>query len=493
MPIVEVPSPGYTKRGKTWVKTMTGVDRTITDGYAFQGEFLQEGELAELATGTWLLSYYRDVNGSGRVTDVTITLSQVAEDGIAQVKTWDATAHPRSWALLVRDEIADLLRGKDTTTAPDEPATTGNPEPADRPAPQVALRSAGKTHPRVTIDPTASVDNPGLIGFVTVIGPRSRITGYTRIWGAASGLPTQIGADVLIEGSTSRLNETVISYGARIGDGAIIRRGASVGSAAIIGPGAVIGADASVDQHTVIPAGLVVPDGVWVTGALTPHIRHQREQRRWLYPEQDPHPIVTVADLLADDGHDLDLPRQVSEVCGGIYRRGEDGVWRYTIGALAGTAVTGASDVTMADLAGQIWPAAQYPDDVAISLRDTHNDPRFAWAEQYGKTATCMNPDGVRAECRLVPLEVWRRAAPIVVDMTAPELTPAALLTTDAAAERAGTTPQGLQKASERHPEQIRPVLELARGRFWSAPLLDAYAAGRRPPGRPKRMVDEDQ
>lgn len=200
---------------------------------------------------------------------------------------------------------------------------------------------------------------------------------------------------------------------------------------------------------------------------------------------------------------DSELPQNITKVCGGVYKRDSEGVWRYTIGTLAGAAVPGARDVTVADLTGAAGSVPRHPDHVAVCVPDAYLylqldrsrvEPRFAWLEQHGRKTTAVGPAaGHLAECRLVPLAVWQQVKAVVVDMTAPELTPGALLTTSQAALHAFTTVQGLRKAAERYPDIIRPVVVTDRGNLWSAPIIEAYGRIRRSPGRPAgRIVTQE-
>lgn len=94
-------------RKKTWRKLLTGVDKTKTNGYAFIGEWLREGERAELKIGSFILCY--DEDGSLKHWYPVVRLFKVVEDGLEEVYRWEGRTHERSWALAVRDEIAAIL------------------------------------------------------------------------------------------------------------------------------------------------------------------------------------------------------------------------------------------------------------------------------------------------------------------------------------------------------------------------------------------------
>lgn len=69
---------GDPRKGKQWTRRITGVDKSKTNGYAFQGEFLSEGEV-ELPVGAVLLQV--GALGSYKHPDVTGVVKRVAEDG----------------------------------------------------------------------------------------------------------------------------------------------------------------------------------------------------------------------------------------------------------------------------------------------------------------------------------------------------------------------------------------------------------------------------
>lgn len=96
------------RRSKFWFKTLTGVDVSKSDGYAFQGNWANFGDTIEVPDGTWLMSYIEDVRSSGRMDGRDVTLYQVRRGELVKVESWTLD-ESRGWALKIRDEIAALM------------------------------------------------------------------------------------------------------------------------------------------------------------------------------------------------------------------------------------------------------------------------------------------------------------------------------------------------------------------------------------------------
>lgn len=94
-------------RKKTWRRWLKSVDRTKSNGYAFEGPWLRAGERAELPVGALVLGY--DEPGSMKNWYPLIRVWRVEPDGLQEVYWYEGTFRERSWALAVRDDIADLL------------------------------------------------------------------------------------------------------------------------------------------------------------------------------------------------------------------------------------------------------------------------------------------------------------------------------------------------------------------------------------------------
>jgi len=95
-------------RHKAWRKLLTQVDREQSSGYAFVGEWLRAGELAELEVGSFILCY--DEAGSMKNWYPVVRLLQIGvENDLEEVFRWEGNVRERSWALAVRDNIAAIL------------------------------------------------------------------------------------------------------------------------------------------------------------------------------------------------------------------------------------------------------------------------------------------------------------------------------------------------------------------------------------------------
>jgi len=104
--IIEIPELGD-ERFKRWAKKIDRVDLNHSNGYAFEGQWLQYGRKAELEVGTLIL-LYREV-GSRKNHQPKVTVARVEEDGklnpILKTLGWN-------WALDLRDSVAELLAEK---------------------------------------------------------------------------------------------------------------------------------------------------------------------------------------------------------------------------------------------------------------------------------------------------------------------------------------------------------------------------------------------
>jgi len=93
------------RRNRPWIKILTGVDTTKSDGYAFIGEFAQFGQIVELDEGAYVMVVIPHWSSGGRLYDRTVTLYQVRDGELATVETWCVEVE-RGWALAIRDKIA---------------------------------------------------------------------------------------------------------------------------------------------------------------------------------------------------------------------------------------------------------------------------------------------------------------------------------------------------------------------------------------------------
>ena len=104
--IVTIPE-SLDSRKKTWRKRLQSVDKSKSNGFAFIGEWLRAGEQAELEVGAFVLAY--DEPGSMKNWYPQVRLLKVTDQGLEEVFSWKGDYGKRSWALAVRDEIANML------------------------------------------------------------------------------------------------------------------------------------------------------------------------------------------------------------------------------------------------------------------------------------------------------------------------------------------------------------------------------------------------
>jgi len=104
--IVTIPE-SLDSRKKTWRKRLQSVDKSKSNGFAFIGEWLRAGEQAELEVGAFVLAY--DEPGSMKNWYPQVRLFKVTDQGLEEVFSWKGDYGKRSWALAVRDEIANML------------------------------------------------------------------------------------------------------------------------------------------------------------------------------------------------------------------------------------------------------------------------------------------------------------------------------------------------------------------------------------------------
>lgn len=100
--IIDVPEFGD-YRLKRWAKHLTSVNRELTTGYAFEGNFLNVK--ADLEIGSYILCYGRE--GSRANNTPVIALYLVGADSVEQV--YKKSCDTEMWALEVRDDIASIV------------------------------------------------------------------------------------------------------------------------------------------------------------------------------------------------------------------------------------------------------------------------------------------------------------------------------------------------------------------------------------------------
>jgi len=117
-------SPIGDRRFKRWVKTLEGVDATISNGYAFQGSFIRFDRMVELPVGTLLL--YFGMEGSRARQRPCVALRAVTPDGGLET-LYKRDGLDLAWALDVRDDIARIVAARRSSS----PDVTGDAAAGD--------------------------------------------------------------------------------------------------------------------------------------------------------------------------------------------------------------------------------------------------------------------------------------------------------------------------------------------------------------------------
>jgi len=92
-----------------WVKSVTSLDKTKTDGYSLIGEFIEKGP-QWVAPGFFLDC---NIHGSRKHPERTFTLFEVSPAG--EIRTIQRVEDTKGWAVSLWPAIADFLKPKDRT------------------------------------------------------------------------------------------------------------------------------------------------------------------------------------------------------------------------------------------------------------------------------------------------------------------------------------------------------------------------------------------
>ena len=110
--IITIPSPEMTAR-KSWAKHLVRINTSKTNGFAFEGKWLEIGRKAELEVGAYILIYH-DFGSRTRTRSV-VQLLRVTPDAnlelIMEVQGDD-------WAIELRDKAAELVNRTESEAAP---------------------------------------------------------------------------------------------------------------------------------------------------------------------------------------------------------------------------------------------------------------------------------------------------------------------------------------------------------------------------------------
>ncbi len=109
---IDVPLLGD-ERHKNWAKVVSHVDPDKSDGWAYEGDFVDVGGIVDLPTPSVLLVYGE--KGSRTNPQIEAAAFLAHTDGSI---TRQATATGRTWARTLRDSVAGLVADLDGTPAP---------------------------------------------------------------------------------------------------------------------------------------------------------------------------------------------------------------------------------------------------------------------------------------------------------------------------------------------------------------------------------------
>lgn len=152
------------------------------------------------------------------------------------------------------------------------------------------------------------------------------------------------------------------------------------------------------------------------------------------------------------------------------YRRDRGGRWRYR---LDGTFVPGARDLRMEGLWRPITVNAawvEFPGDIIRAW------PEFAWAQRWWLAAPPDTPTPRHADGAVISKEEWDLHRDRLIGLTAPELNPATMLSTNAVAALLRVHPKTLTAYVSRG-EFPAPTINRGRHPLWSVPVLARHLA----------------
>ena len=102
--IIEDDTGDYEFYNGGWVKEVTGVDKSKSNGYAFEGRFVNPiGGLSECGDGLYIVC---SIEGSRRRQKKCVAVFEIKDDEVTKVIDW---VEGNDWALQIRDRVAELL------------------------------------------------------------------------------------------------------------------------------------------------------------------------------------------------------------------------------------------------------------------------------------------------------------------------------------------------------------------------------------------------
>ena len=102
--IIEDDSGDYNFYNGGWVKEVTAVDKSKSNGYAFEGRFVNPiNGLSECRDGLYIVC---SIEGSRRRQKKCVAVFEIKDDEVTKVIDW---VEGNDWALKIRDRVAELL------------------------------------------------------------------------------------------------------------------------------------------------------------------------------------------------------------------------------------------------------------------------------------------------------------------------------------------------------------------------------------------------
>ena len=106
--LFEISELDFDRRWKHWAKEIIAVDQTKTNGYAFDGDFVQSGDV-EIDVSKTRVYLVCSETGSNRYRTNAYQVVKMNAGGKFEWVDISTTDETRGWALRIRDDVANLL------------------------------------------------------------------------------------------------------------------------------------------------------------------------------------------------------------------------------------------------------------------------------------------------------------------------------------------------------------------------------------------------
>ena len=138
MAVVQAEEGKRDTRFRNWVKKVTKVDSSKTNGYAFEGKWINEGTVDVTGPIVLLVKTTRGSRKYQTATYNVIVMNAAGELRLTDIRTTDKK---RGWALRIRDAVAALLTEIHQQPKPEPPPKTRAPLilPSDSAKPKVTV------------------------------------------------------------------------------------------------------------------------------------------------------------------------------------------------------------------------------------------------------------------------------------------------------------------------------------------------------------------